>query len=92
MTIDKHTKLGIVERINNEVRDGAPVQAGELKVNEMTVYLEQKEMKPSVLITEEKRKYILDRCAISNSKMRNCHKLNFLNSTVTILDSNFFID
>jgi hypothetical protein len=29
------------------------------------------------------------RCAISNSKMQNSHKLDFLNSTITLLNSNF---
>jgi hypothetical protein len=52
ITIDKNTILGVVEKLTSED------QVGELKVNKMTVNLEQKEMKPSSKITEEKRKYI----------------------------------
>ncbi len=62
MTINKHTTLGIVEKLTNED------QVRELKVNDMTVNLEQKEMKPSAQITEEKRKYILDKVKFARNK------------------------
>jgi hypothetical protein len=42
------------------------------------------------LLTNKQIKNSFKRCAISNSKMQNCHKLDFLNSTFAILNSNFF--
>jgi hypothetical protein len=63
MTINNHTVLGVVEKIKNED------QVGELKVYEMTANLEQKEMKPSVQIKEEKQKYILDDVKFARKKV-----------------------
>jgi hypothetical protein len=54
MTIKKNSLLGIIEKIKEEDR------VGELRVNKMTVNLEQKEMKPAGKITEGKKKYFLD--------------------------------
>ena len=54
MTIEKNYLLGIVEKLKDED------QVGELRVNKMTVNLEQREIKPAAKIAEEKKKYILD--------------------------------
>ncbi len=54
MTIEKDALLGIIEKLGHED------QLGELRVNKMTVNLEQKELNPSANIREEHKKNILN--------------------------------
>jgi len=60
--IEKAFLLGLIEMLKPED------QVGELPVNQMTVNLEQKEMKPTAKIMEEKKKYILYNVKFARNK------------------------